>query len=148
MAEQEAVARGELGLGSSDEPTAKEHERLARRAISGALESLGYLTKHALTRAPSRRRRLSRTQLQRALKRHREALPPDAMDGEETETSAERILACFARRDRIRPGAGAASIVSTAPRSPPTRAESAHHSLWRRAFTLVIRFAKAAKIMG
>ena len=148
VAEQEVVARGELGLGSNDEPTAKQHERLARRAISGALESLGYLTKHALTRAPSRRRRLSRTQLQRALKRHREALPPDALDGEETETSAERILACFARRDRIQQGAGAASIVSTAPRSPPTRAESAHHSLWRRAFTLVIRFAKAAKIMG
>lgn len=123
VGEQERRARDELGLAPHAEPTAKQQDRLGRRAVSGALESLGYLTKRPLLCTPRKRRRLATKQLQRALKTQREAAPPDVMASQEIGTNAKEILAGLASRDTIRQGAGAASTDSTAPRSPPTWCE-------------------------
>lgn len=152
LEKQRDVARQELGLSELQELTPPQQDRLERRAISTALESLGYLSKQAVRRSPRKAKRPKRAHLQQALKQQREPEHQlNDVDADElvdqSQVDLVEMLALLATDATMQSSLGAASNASTSPNPEPTQREPANPTWLRRLITPAINAAKAAKIM-
>lgn len=141
---QRLLARTELGCPPSGERSAQQQDRVERRAVSQALQVLGYLSKHSVTRAAKTKRR---AQLQRALKQYREQQARDAPLSSVDMEPCNDLLVKLPSRATIRASQRRLYSRPTDAMNRRTRRESDQLSWWRNAITLAIRVAKAAKIM-
>ena len=151
LTKQRLAARHELGLSELQELTPLQQDRLERRAISAALEALGYLSKHAVRRSPRKAKRPKRAPLQRALKQQREqAAPADTADRDdlwkdESQVDLVEMLALLATDAKMQTNTGGVSSASPPPNPEPAQRESAQSTWLRRLITPAINVAKAAK---
>ena len=147
---QRDTARNDLGMAEVEELTPVQQDRLERRAISAALESLGYMSKCPVRRPP-KAKRPRRAQLQQALKQLREQEQnADATDREGDDAARVDVnatLATLQSVDTMQAKHGDSSSASTSPRTESTHRESATSTWWRRLITLAINVVEAAKIM-
>jgi hypothetical protein len=133
----------DLGIDTSGELTAIQRDRVERRALSAALERLGYLTKTP-TRRPPRTRRRS-VALQRVLKQQREAARRDVSEDEPASSGIDFSLASADPIGKMR-----AVVAGASPTSPAQPNESAHREptifkSWRKLIAPVIKLFAAAK---
>lgn len=148
LASQEPAARVEQGAVPIGPLLAPQQDRVQRRAISDALESLGYFTKREVRRTSRPRRRRATLQLQRELREQRESPPPaDAVSADVDDEPVPHILETARDGDTMRAGRGGPWPHATPDATTPTHRESRVIRFWRAAFTPLIRLAKAANIM-
>ena len=153
LEKQRDVAGHELGLSELQELTPLQQDRLERRAISAALEALGYLSKHSVRRSPRKAKRPKPAHLQQALKQQREqerqpdAADPDELVEDESHVDLVEMLALLATDAKMQTNTGGESSASPPPNPEPAQRESAQSTWLRRLITPAINVAKAAKIM-
>ena len=147
LREQRLIAAHDLELDLSAELSHVDRSRLDRLAISRTLEQLGYLTKRHVTRAPKKPKRPAREKLARQTSKETPASSRGAPRAEKTASpglaparTSATMQASGARRKAVPKGS------LTSPPHAPAQRERANSLWWRRPFTLLLSFVKAAKI--
>jgi hypothetical protein len=152
---QRDLACTELGFTDRENLTPMQQDRLERLAISQALETLGYYTKHQVRRPPRKPKRRKLPQLQRALKRQREEANADpatisAPSDTDVDRPIHKTLAAVPSDATIHSASGDVSVnsvrVAPAQNLEPSHREPAKLPWWRKAITPAIKLAKAANI--
>ena len=151
LAAQQAPSRAALGAVPIGPLTAPQQDRVQRRAISDALEQLGYFLKRPVYRAPRLRRRAATVQLQLRSAGATQGVTRRRRGRRRTTRGPELkftpILESAAEGDTMCAELGVSWHATTADTPGPTRRESPRKRFWRMAFTPLIRLAKTANIM-
>jgi hypothetical protein len=151
LAAEQAPSRAELGAVPIGPLTAPQQDRVERRAISDALERLGYFIKRPVVRLPRMRRRRATVQLQRALREQRASAAPavaaDAQIRAGPDQEFTSRLDSVTATDTMCAELSESSQATATDDRGTTHRESPAKRFWRAAFTPLIRLAKVANIM-